>query len=277
MSRPSDQFPKARETRLIVEPVDAEAVIYDLDTSVAHALQPLAAAVFADADGTRSLDTLAQLATKRLQRTVTAAEVRVAVEQLAALGLITAAAETQPGAAASELSRRDALKAFAAAGAGALLVSSVAAPGALAQSQGLTCAAGAPDTATAPSFPDPWGGRFDSDTSEHTVSSFGITYATFEGTAIMYLLPSASQFEGYAPSITTSNNAGCYYMIGSAYTYWSGGEWQCVPCDAGNGQTCCQVVCAGGATPVGQLFYAPSSPSGALHTSGGYYGLYCGS
>jgi hypothetical protein len=275
MSRPSDQFPKARETRLIVEPVDAEAVIYDLDTSVAHALQPLAAAVFADADGTRSLDTLAQLATKRLQRTVTAAEVRVAVEQLAALGLITVGAEDQAGAGAPGLSRRDALKAFAAASAGALLISSVAAPGAFAQD--LTCAAGMPDTATRSSFPDPWGARFDSDTSEHAVSSFGIAYTTFHGTAIMYLLPSASEFGDHAPSITTRDNTGCYYMIGSYYTYWSGGEWQCVSCDAGNDETCCQVVCASGANPLGQTFNSPAALSGSLQTSGDYYGLYCAS
>jgi hypothetical protein len=274
MPRSSVQFPKARESRLLVEPVEAEAVIYDLDTNVAHALQPLAAAVFADADGTRPLDTLAQLATGRLDRTVTAAEVRVAVEQLAALNLVTTGAEAQADAGAPGISRRDALKAFAAASAGALLVSSVAAPGALAEGGNLTCAVGAPSKAQASDFSGQWAATFDQDTSGHEVSSFGITYKTWQSTPVMYLVP--SEFNGYAPAMNSGNNTGCYYMCGSSYTYWSGGEWNCVPCDAGNGKSCCQVVCTN--PSVGTKFYS-GCPTGYpdLQTSGDHYGLYCAS
>jgi hypothetical protein len=89
---------------------------------VAHALKPLAAAVFAYADGTNTPAEIAELVSYRLDTTVTEVDVTGALEQLEATSLLaTPLLDVQTG-----VSRRTALKTFAAAGAGSMLVMSVA-------------------------------------------------------------------------------------------------------------------------------------------------------
>jgi hypothetical protein len=115
--------PIARSERLLVETVGDETVIYDQETQVAHALKPLAAAVYMYANGENSAAEIAELASYRLERQITAAEVAEAIAQLAELNLL----ETHE-AGNGGMSRRTALKVFGAATAGTMLVSSVAAP-----------------------------------------------------------------------------------------------------------------------------------------------------
>lgn len=114
--------PIARSERVVVEAVGDETVIYDLDTNVAHALKPLAAAVYMYADGKNTAAEIAELASYRLTTTVTEADVAEALDQLEASALLaTPSLDVHTG-----ISRRTALKTFAAAGAGSMLVMSVA-------------------------------------------------------------------------------------------------------------------------------------------------------
>jgi hypothetical protein len=121
--------PVARAERLLVEMVDDETVIYDQDSHVAHALNPLAAAAFMYADGKSTPAEIAELASHRLGTDVTESAVVEAVRQLEELELVNVERSGARG-----LSRRDALKVFGAVGAGTALVSSVAAPTAFAAS-----------------------------------------------------------------------------------------------------------------------------------------------
>lgn len=132
-------FPQARDENVVVESVGDETVIYDLDTHVAHALKPLAAAVYAYADGKNTAAEIAELASYRLATAVSEADVVEAIAQLEAISMITAPVlNVRTG-----LSRRQALKSFAAAGAGSVLVMSVA-----------TSAASACYTCTASQYPN---------------------------------------------------------------------------------------------------------------------------
>ncbi len=121
--------PLARSERLLIEAVGDESVVYDLDTNVAHALKPLAAAVFLFADGSNSTAEIAELAGYRLDRSVSEAEVDEAVAALDQLALLQT---PEVSLGESGISRRTALKTFGAVGVGTLLVSSVAAPAAFA-------------------------------------------------------------------------------------------------------------------------------------------------
>jgi hypothetical protein len=118
--------PVARSENLLFTAVDDEAVIYDQQTKVAHALSPLAAAVYTYANGENTVAEIAELASYRLATQVSESDAQQAVEQLSALDLL------EIGEAGSGLTRRDTLKVFGAVGAGAMLVSSVAAPFAMA-------------------------------------------------------------------------------------------------------------------------------------------------
>jgi hypothetical protein len=120
------KHPLARSERLLIENIDDETVIYDEESKTAHALKPLAAAVFLYADGSNSLSEIAELASYRLGTTVTETQVSDAVTELDDCALLDAP-ELADG-----VSRRDALKRFGAvgvaAGAGTMLISSIAAP-----------------------------------------------------------------------------------------------------------------------------------------------------
>lgn len=114
--------PLARTENVVVESVGDETVIYDTQAHVAHALKPLAAAVYAYADGKNTPGEIAELASYRLATTVTEADVVGALEQLDATALLDGPVlDVHTG-----ISRRTALKTFAAAGAGSMLVMSVA-------------------------------------------------------------------------------------------------------------------------------------------------------
>jgi hypothetical protein len=250
--------PLARSERLVIEAVGDETVIYDLDSHVAHALKPLAAAVYTYADGKNTAAEIAELASYRLAQQISESDVAEAVEQLGALNLLDIPELDVDGG----LSRRDALKVFAATGAGVALISSVAAPAALAgiasQGSSYSCSTG-------------------------TTGSGGIQCQTSAHSGYYLPCPGNSNFNGggshnyngCAPQAPVSFGNTCHYGVasssGSSYNWGNNGEnccsgnhlkegtWQCVPCDgeitqsqcnstpncapAGTYQ-CCQVVCA---------------------------------
>jgi len=118
----SINYPRARDENVVVEAVGDETVIYDLDTHVAHALKPLAAAVYMYADGKNTVSEIAELASYRLETTVTEADAEDALAQLESISMLsTPVLDINTG-----ISRRTALKTFAAAGAGSMLVLSIA-------------------------------------------------------------------------------------------------------------------------------------------------------
>jgi hypothetical protein len=122
MSRKQISHPASRTEQIVVEQVGLETVVYDMDTNVGHALKSLAAAVFMYADGKNSIDDIAELCAYRLGAPVTPSEVEDAVAQLHDASLLEAPVlDIKTG-----VSRRAALKTFAAAGVGTMLVTSVA-------------------------------------------------------------------------------------------------------------------------------------------------------
>lgn len=85
------RLPVARTEGLIVEQVGPETVVFDEDSSQAHGLNPLAAAVFAGSDGRTSLTQLAEFASDRLGEPVDVEQVQDALVQLDELGLMASA------------------------------------------------------------------------------------------------------------------------------------------------------------------------------------------
>jgi hypothetical protein len=120
--------PVAREEDLLVETVDGDAVVYDLRTKQVHCLKTLAAVVFTTADGTKTAADLAELASYQLAQPVSEADVQDVVLSLEESGLLNSSTLDD----GHGVSRRQALKTFAAAGAGAALITTIAAPAALA-------------------------------------------------------------------------------------------------------------------------------------------------
>jgi hypothetical protein len=106
--------PLARVEGVIAEQVDAELVIYDQQTRVAHCLSPSAAAVFRAADGTRSADELAGRLGLEL------GEVTQALMELSACGLLVI-----PSAGGGGFSRREVAARLGKLGVAAALVYSV--------------------------------------------------------------------------------------------------------------------------------------------------------
>jgi hypothetical protein len=120
-------FPAARDEGLLVETVGDETVVYDLESKEAHCLKPLAATVFAHADGRTSAEELAALAGERLGEPVTESQVQEAILQLNATGLLDESLRVHNGG----FSRRQMIGKGAAAGGalvGATLITSVMAP-----------------------------------------------------------------------------------------------------------------------------------------------------
>jgi hypothetical protein len=100
--------PMARAEGLLIEQIGEETVAYDLKSKEAHCLRPLAAVVFAHADGRNTLGDLAELATYRLGTSVSEAEIKDAVAQLEQRGLLDVPLVVRDG-----LSRREAVQRFA--------------------------------------------------------------------------------------------------------------------------------------------------------------------
>ena len=126
--------PIARSKDLLIERVGDELVIYDLEDKQAHCLKALAAAVFNHSDGKTAVAEIAAHVESELGSPVSETEVRDAIGQLEASGLLDVPLRVRDG-----LSRRDAVKRFAFAGATAAfagpLITSIAAPSsAMAQS-----------------------------------------------------------------------------------------------------------------------------------------------
>lgn len=127
--------PTARVADLVVQPMAAETMVYDLDARTYHLLHPVAAAVFRAADGTRDVAALADAVGATLGAPVDGATVEAALAGLGDARLLAApvAAPTSPG-------RREALRRLGLAAGGlaaAALVTSIAAPSpAMAQSGG---------------------------------------------------------------------------------------------------------------------------------------------
>jgi hypothetical protein len=114
-----NQCPEARSEGLFTEYVGDELVIFDAATNEAHALKPLAAAVFTAADGATSVGELAAVASSRLGYRVPVSDIERAVEELGRTGLLEGAD------LAVGLSRRHLLRVGGATAAGVLISSAL--------------------------------------------------------------------------------------------------------------------------------------------------------
>jgi hypothetical protein len=101
------EFAMARSQGLLVEQLDDETVIYDTESKEAHCLSPLAAAVFAGADGSTGVKGLAERAGSSMGEPVDVKQVEAALSQLEERGLLVA----PPGG----ISRRQLIRRTAAA------------------------------------------------------------------------------------------------------------------------------------------------------------------
>jgi hypothetical protein len=237
--------PVARTERLLVEAVGDETVIFDLESRSSHALKPLAAAVFNYADGSHTVAEISELVSYRLATPVTEEEVVEVVAQLAELDLLDAPELDVDG---SGLSRRDALKTFAAVGAGAALISTVTAGTALASS------AGQSKLGDDQACVVPGGGRFMSpttgpyagwlfpqpDATSYTVPGTDMTFTGLAGGAVFNGQGVNDSYYGTSCTYLNYNGQGIHDCNNFKEAK---GVWQCVPCD-GPTWTCCQVVCA---------------------------------
>jgi hypothetical protein len=133
IKRSVTECPEARSEGLLTEAVGDELVIFDSETNEAHALKPLAAAVFAACDGNTPAVELAAVAGAQLGQPVDSAQVDEALTQLEDSGLLV-------DSAPDGISRRRMLQVGGAAAAG-VLVSSALVPALAAAST--TCYAGA--------------------------------------------------------------------------------------------------------------------------------------
>jgi hypothetical protein len=123
-----------------VEPVGTETVVYDLESKDAHCLKPVAAFVFAHCDGERTIAEITELAEPALE-SITQRDVVEAVTQLEALLLLEPAPQVDElMVVQSGLGRREMLRRIAFAGAAATaastMVTTIAAPTALAACSG---------------------------------------------------------------------------------------------------------------------------------------------
>lgn len=109
--------PAARSDGLLIQPVGDEWVVYDEETKEAHCLQPLAARVFANADGRTSVGRLSRIVSDQLGETVDEPSIRDAISQLEERGLLMG----RKGA----ISRREVIKRGTVAAASVPLITSV--------------------------------------------------------------------------------------------------------------------------------------------------------
>jgi hypothetical protein len=82
----------ARDEGLLIEHLNDETVVFDTKSRQAHCLGPLAATVFAHADGRTSNEGLAGIASERLGETVVLWQIDDALSELQAAGLLAIAA-----------------------------------------------------------------------------------------------------------------------------------------------------------------------------------------
>jgi hypothetical protein len=224
--RPHENYPKARTEQILIEEIEDEVVAYDLQTDVAHALKPLAAAVFSCADGNNSVTDIATQVSRRLGEPVSSDQVEDALAQLENVALLER--PSLDVLTQDPISRRTALKAFLAAGAGTFLITSVAAPAALASG---SCRASAGDSYSCATTSDTGGPNstpgIASGNNFYPVAGSGAAYG---GTCSYYTKSSGGYGGGLSKSRWTTHS----------------GIYQCLPCDGSQGYTCCQVVCGPG-------------------------------
>jgi hypothetical protein len=114
--------PLARASRLVVKEVADEVLVYDLERSRAHSLNPVAAAVWRRCDGTRTLADLA-VAVRAAGTPITDETVQYALQELGRARLLAAPVATRA------MTRREVMRRLGTAAAVALpLVTSVIAP-----------------------------------------------------------------------------------------------------------------------------------------------------
>ena len=132
----STPVPRAQTDGLLTEAIGDEVVVYDLETKEAHCLKPVTAVVFANADGVTTLGQSAEIASRELGRAVGLDEVVAAVEQLEEVGLL----EQPLIVIENGISRRQMVRRVAVTGAAAMtattMITSIAAPTALAACTG---------------------------------------------------------------------------------------------------------------------------------------------
>lgn len=116
--RSLNECPEARSEGLLTENVGDELVIFDSETNEAHALKPLAAAVFAAADGNTSIEDLAALASITLGDEASVLDVEAVLTELEDSGLLV---ESESGG----ISRRRLLQVGGVAAAGAFVSSAL--------------------------------------------------------------------------------------------------------------------------------------------------------
>jgi hypothetical protein len=274
--------PRARTERILFEEVGDEAVVYDLDTSVAHALQPLAAAVFAYADGVREPAEIAELCSSRLSVDVTESDVADVISQLEARELLD-----QPERAG--VSRRDAIKVFTAASAGAMLISSIAAPAALAGTPLPKACSTGTGTNNEPNcnpwnstYCDSWESGWGQQNSWGPQGTQPQCVTTSSGDKCWLPAPGCQPIN-LPGSGKAWNNQSCWNtseacpppkVISGDYCTWTDssnkcqttGKWQCVPVDCGgnaDSASHCQVVCCPpSVAPVPHGDWGPGCKSG---------------
>jgi hypothetical protein len=264
--RPHENYPKARTEQILIEEIEDEAVAYDLQTNVAHALKPLAAAVFSCADGSNSVADIATQVSHRLGEPVSSDEVEDALAQLENVSLLerpSLDALTQ-----DPISRRTALKAFLAAGAGTFLITSVAAPAALAGSGGSSgCTTGAGASYSCATTSDTGGPNktpgITSGSDFYPVAGSGVAYG---GTCSYYTkssTPTGGKYGGHHPWNPWTTETGIY---------------QCLPCDGHQNYICCQVVCGPGSLGGTKWGNRPSDCyKTPCYSNMGYKNKYCSS
>src|SRR5947209_1952530 len=110
LRKSASPVPAARSEGLLVESVGEETVVYDIKTKEAHCLKPLAAFVFANADGKTSSEEMSDRASQALGQPVNAGEINDAIAQLRECELFDEPLLVLDG---NGTSRREAIKRFA--------------------------------------------------------------------------------------------------------------------------------------------------------------------
>ena len=121
MQRQHPEYPKARQTDVLVEKVGDETILYDGERQLAHSLNRSASIVWENSDGEHSVPELAQLVSAELGIEPNDSIIEYALEKLASANLLED----------NHLSRRDVVRRMTFAGAAALalpVVLSVVAP-----------------------------------------------------------------------------------------------------------------------------------------------------
>jgi len=234
--------PLARSERVVVENVGDETVIYDLDSNVAHALKPLAAAVYTYADGKNTAAEIAELASYRLASTVTEADVEGALDQLESAALL----ETPMLDVHTGVSRRTALKTFAAAGAGSMLVMSIATSAASACVTCSTVPSNGSNTCTTNTVGNAGPGDCKLCTAANQCGSDSVCCcAPCDGSSAYCCQPvcffkSGSSSNSYCPTgmiPLTSTKVGDIYCP-SGYASYTGGSYSVKCCEVGKSPYC---------------------------------------